>query len=112
QGLSFARSSRASSGWRGTRPEPESGTGVRELSRGRRGAGVVAQHDGSAQTRGSKGPAQAPAFGRMTVVDVLGRVDERADGTGGSVDAVTGAAIGPYRKSRFDNPHRSGGLAG
>ena len=37
----------------------------------------------------------------MTVVDVLGRVDELADGTGGLVDAVTGAAIGPYRKSRL-----------
>ncbi len=37
----------------------------------------------------------------MTVADVLGSVDELADGTGGSVDAVTGAAIGPYRESRF-----------
>ena len=37
----------------------------------------------------------------MTAVDVLGRVDELADGTGGSGDAVTGAAIGPYRKSRL-----------
>src|SRR5712691_2002794 len=36
----------------------------------------------------------------MTVSDVLGSVDELADGMGGSVDAVTGAAIGPYRKSR------------
>jgi hypothetical protein len=32
---------------------------------------------------------------------VLGRVDELTDGTGGSVDAVMGAAIGPYRKSRL-----------
>ena len=38
----------------------------------------------------------------MTVVDVLGHVDELADGTGGSVDVVTGAAIGPYRKSQFN----------
>ena len=37
----------------------------------------------------------------MTVVDVFGSVDELADGMGGSVDAVTGAAIGPYRKSRL-----------
>ena len=37
----------------------------------------------------------------MTVVDVLGSVDALADGMGGSVDAVTGAAIGPYRKSRL-----------
>jgi len=35
----------------------------------------------------------------MTAVDVLGRVDELTDGTGGPVDAVMGA--GPYRKSRF-----------
>ena len=32
---------------------------------------------------------------------VLGRVAELTDGTGGSVDAATGAAIGPYRKSRL-----------
>jgi hypothetical protein len=37
----------------------------------------------------------------MTVGDVLRSVDELADGTGGSRDAVTGAAIGPYRKSRM-----------
>jgi hypothetical protein len=37
----------------------------------------------------------------MTAVDVLGRVDELTDGTGGSVDAVMGAAVGPYRKSRI-----------
>ena len=37
----------------------------------------------------------------MNVVDVLGSVDVLADGMGGSVDAVTGAAIGPYRKSRL-----------
>jgi hypothetical protein len=36
----------------------------------------------------------------MTVVDVLGRVDELARGMGGSADAVTEAAMGPYRKSR------------
>jgi len=33
----------------------------------------------------------------VAAVDVLGRVDELAS----SVDAVTGAAIGPYRKSRL-----------
>jgi hypothetical protein len=37
----------------------------------------------------------------MTALDVLGRADELTDGTGGSMDAVMGAAIGPYRKSRF-----------
>ena len=37
----------------------------------------------------------------MTAVEVLGSVDEVADGTAGSVDAATGAAIGPYRKSRL-----------
>ncbi len=37
----------------------------------------------------------------MTAVEVLGSVDELADGTAGSVDAATGAAIGPYRKSRL-----------
>ncbi len=42
----------------------------------------------------------------MTAVDVWGRVDELADGTGGSVDAVMGAAIGPYRKSRLTGGRR------
>jgi hypothetical protein len=36
----------------------------------------------------------------MTAVEVLGSVDELAAGTGGSIDAVTGAAICPYWKSR------------
>ena len=31
----------------------------------------------------------------MTAVEVLGSVDELADGTGGSVDAATGVEIGP-----------------
>jgi hypothetical protein len=35
----------------------------------------------------------------MTAVEVLGSVDELAAGTGGSIDAVTGA-ICPYWKSR------------
>ena len=39
----------------------------------------------------------------MTAVDVLGRVDELTDGAGGSVDAVIGAAIGPYRESRLNH---------
>lgn len=43
----------------------------------------------------------------MTAVDLLGRVDELPDGTGGSVDAVTGTAIGPCRKSRTKTPGRS-----
>jgi hypothetical protein len=33
--------------------------------------------------------------------DVLGRGDELTDGMGGSVDAVTAAAAGPYRKPRL-----------
>ena len=43
----------------------------------------------------------APRAANMTAAGVLGRVDEVTDGTGGSVDAVMGAAIGPYRKSRI-----------
>ena len=38
----------------------------------------------------------------MTAVEVLGSVDELADGTGSSVDAATGEAIGPYWKSRLN----------
>ncbi len=41
----------------------------------------------------------APGVPRVAAVDVSGRIDELADGTGGSVDAVTGVAIGPYWKS-------------
>jgi len=39
----------------------------------------------------------------MTAVDVLGSVDELTDGTGGSVDVVTEAKIGPYRESRLNS---------
>ena len=46
------------------------------------------------------GGAQSPRVAKMTGVDVLGCVDELTDGTGGSVDAVMGAAVGPYRNSR------------
>ena len=52
-------------------------------------------------TNPGNGAAQSPRVAKMTAVDVLGCVDELADGTGGSVDAVMGAAIGPYRKSRL-----------
>ena len=48
-----------------------------------------------------QGAAQATGTARMTAVDGLGRVGEQALGTVCSVDAVTGAGIGPYRKSRF-----------
>ena len=41
----------------------------------------------------------------ITAVEVLGRVDELTDGTGGSVDAVTEAKSGPYRKSRLKYVH-------
>ena len=37
----------------------------------------------------------------MTAVGVLGSVNEPTDGTGGAVDTVVGAAIGPYRKTRL-----------
>jgi hypothetical protein len=51
---------------------------------------------------GGTGPHRPQGFTGMTVVDVLGSVDELADGMGGSLDAVTRAAIGPYRKCRLD----------
>ncbi len=69
-------------------------------SRERRGGGVFGRHGRTDQTRKQR-VAQAPGFTGMTAVDVLGRVDELTDGTGGSVDAVMGLAIGPYRKSRI-----------
>jgi hypothetical protein len=42
-----------------------------------------------------------PAVSLKTAVDGLGRVGERAAGTVCSVDAITGAGIGRYRKFRF-----------
>ncbi len=39
---------------------------------------------------GPAGGAHNSEVDRMTVVDVLGRVDELADGTGGTADAVRG----------------------
>jgi hypothetical protein len=51
-------------------------------------------------TLGRKGPHRRQGSLGWTAVDVLGRIDERADGTGGSADAVTGAAIGPCRESQ------------
>ena len=51
------------------------------------------------------GVAQAPGFARKTAINLLGRLNralnELTDGTVCSVDAVTGAEIGPYRKSRI-----------
>ena len=72
----------------------------------RRGGGVFGKHGRSDHTRRQR-VAQAPGFTGMTAVEVVGSVDELTDGTGGSVDAVTGTAIGPYRKSRLTTP-RSG----
>jgi hypothetical protein len=42
-----------------------------------------------------------PRVRRMSHFAVSGRVDELTDGTVGSVDAVTDAKSGPYRKSRL-----------
>jgi len=66
----------------------------------RSGRGVSEWDGRSDQPRKRRG-AQSSGVARMTAVDVLGRVDELTDGTGDSVDAVMGAAIAPYRKSRL-----------
>ena len=66
----------------------------------RSGRGVSERDGRSDQPRTRRG-AHAPGGARMAAIGVLGSVDELADGTGGSVDAVTEAAMGPYRKSRF-----------
>ena len=92
--------SAASNDSRGTRPE----LGYRTRQTGksgqeRRGGGVFGSRDSSYQTRRQR-IAQALWFTEMTAVEVLGSVDELAAGTGGSIDAVTGAAICPYWKSR------------
>ena len=63
-------------------------------SKERWGGGVFGRHGRSYQTRRQR-VAQARGFTGMTAVEVLGSVDELADGTGGSVDAATGVEIGP-----------------
>ena len=62
--------------------------------------GVSERYGQSDQPRTGRGE-HARGAAKMTAADVLGRVDELTDETGGSVDAVMGAAIDPYRKSRF-----------
>jgi hypothetical protein len=59
----------------------------------RSGRGVSERDGRSDQPRERRGtiPKGRPNDCR----DVLGRVDELPDGTGGSVDAVMGAAVGP-----------------
>ena len=66
----------------------------------RSGGGVAERGRSGDQPRTRQG-AHGREIARMTVVDVLGNGNELTDGTGGSVDAVLGAAIGPYRKSRL-----------
>ncbi len=53
------------------------------------GRGVAGGDARSDQPRARRG-AHSSEVDRMTVVDVLGRVDELADGTGGTADAVRG----------------------
>jgi hypothetical protein len=48
----------------------------------------------------STGVAQATGFVRRTAIKLSGRVNELTDGTVCAVDAATGAALGPSRKSR------------
>jgi len=50
---------------------------------------------------GGKGPGPVPGFGRLTVVDEFGGVNELADRTAGSMDAATRAAVGQSRESRL-----------
>jgi hypothetical protein len=69
-------------------------------SEGRSGRGVFERDGRSDHPRGMAG-TQSPRVANMIAADVLGRVDELTEGKGGSVDAATGAAIGPYRKSRL-----------
>jgi len=49
----------------------------------------------------STGVALAPGFVRRTVITLSGRVNELTDGMVCSVDAVTKAEIGPWRKYRL-----------
>lgn len=85
---------------RTTRKAPDLSWGHRTRQTGMsgqecRGGGVFGRHDRRYQPRRQR-VASVLGFTGMTAVEVLGSVDELAAGTGGSVDAVTGAAIGPY----------------
>jgi hypothetical protein len=66
----------------------------------RSGRGVSERDGRSDQPRERRG--QFTSVAEMTAVEVLGRVDELTDGTVRSVDAATGAGIGPYWKSRVN----------
>jgi len=77
--------------------------GAEEMSSDRGPRLAVPLNDTPRSDAHSEGRAAAQATGiaRMTAVDALGRVGERAHGMVCSVDALTGVGIGPYRKSRF-----------
>jgi len=47
---------------------------------------------------------RSPSVVKMTALDVPGRLYELTGGTGGFVEAVMGATIGPYWECRLRQP--------
>ena len=86
---------------RGTRPDAESCTPSGRNERREAAAASGALNDTPRSVHTRKHGAAQTGTARMTAVDGLGRVGERAAGTVCSTDAITGAGIGRYRKSRF-----------
>jgi hypothetical protein len=69
------------------------------MSRRGRSSGAVSAQAGRTDRTHEEGAADTRGTARMASVNVTDRINELNGGTGGSVDPVTGAAIGPYRKS-------------
>jgi hypothetical protein len=67
---------------------------------GRRGGGVCPWHGQMSNPR-STGSHRPHGFARRTAINLWGGMNELTDRTICSVDAVTGAEIGPYRKFRL-----------
>src|SRR6516225_802637 len=75
--------------------------GARTMSSGGNAAAVSLTGTVRVTNPRSAGVAQAQGFARRTAINQSGRVNELTGGTVRPADAVTGAEIGPYRKSRL-----------
>ncbi len=73
------------------------------MSSGGRNRAGVSELEGRSDQTYKDGAADRGGAASMTSVNVPDTKNERPEGTVGSVDAATGAGIGPYRKSRLQS---------